>query len=305
MLAGGLYLVLQPDLHWDSSAWATFFILIAASITFISLFYLLGLMVSARSKHASVSIFNSLFLWVLLILVLPNMSPYIAAQLYQIPSVNKIEREATRLTNIERDELGRKLSREVTRKYEQQYGRVFSDYIAISKDEIRQRVAADAEFKTMHESYRGDYEKAWGEANRIQGEKASKLRRDLNQKAERQKRVAKRLACISPYADFVYLATDLSGTGLRSLDYFSRVAGQYSTQFYDYLAKRTEQAREQDPTFDSNSFIDVSDRPRFHFKEEALNNRLEAVLPYWGVLVFFNVVFFAGAFVAFLRYDVR
>jgi len=54
-----------------------------------------------------------------------------------------------------------------------------------------------------------------------------------------------------------------------------------------------------------NSFIDLSDRPRFSYKEEPLKDRLAAVLPYWGVLIFFNVVFFAGAFVGFIRYDVR
>jgi hypothetical protein len=32
---------------------------------------------------------------------------------------------------------------------------------------------------------------------------------------------------------------------------------------------------------------------------------LNAALPYWGILVLFNVVFFAAAFTGFTRYDVR
>jgi len=51
--------------------------------------------------------------------------------------------------------------------------------------------------------------------------------------------------------------------------------------------------------------LDVSDRPRFVFKEELLKDKLIGVLPYWGILVFFNVVFFAVAFAGFMRYDVR
>jgi len=41
------------------------------------------------------------------------------------------------------------------------------------------------------------------------------------------------------------------------------------------------------------------------FKEEPLKDKLDAVLPYWGILVLFNVVFFVAAFAGFMRYDVR
>ena len=305
VLVGGLYITLQPDLQWDSSTWASFFILVLASVTFISLFYLLGLLVSAFSRYSSVSILSSLFLWVVLILVLPNLSPYVAAQLYRVPSVSKIEKEVFHLTQVERDEVGRRLSRVVTRKYEQQHGRVFTEYLAMSKDEVRQRVAADPGFKAMHEAYRKEYNQAWGEANRIQGEKARKIRQELNLKAEKQSRLAKNLACVSPYASFVYVATDLSGTGLRSLDYFGRVREEYNGNFRRYLNEKVKEATQKDPTFNENSFIDLSDRPRFSYREEPLKERLASVLPYWGVLLFFNVVFFAGAFVGFIRYDVR
>ncbi|HUU28120.1 MAG TPA: ABC transporter permease subunit [archaeon] len=305
ILAGGLYITIHPNVKWDSAAWASFFLLILASVTFISLFYLLGILVSASSRFSSTSILTSLFLWVLLVLVLPNLSPYVAAQLYRIPSVNKVEREAMRLTNIERDNLGRKLSKEVNERYEQQYGQIFTEYQSLSKDEVRRRVAADPGFKAMHEAYRKEFYQAWDEANRIQREKADKLRSELVTKADRQNKIAKTLACISPYADFVYVATDLSGTGLRSLSYFKRVSGEYSGLINKYLSKKSEEAAQKDPTFNENTFLDVSDRPRFSYKEEPLKDRLEGVLPYWGILIFFNVVFFAGAFVKFIRYDVR
>jgi len=175
----------------------------------------------------------------------------------------------------------------------------------MSKDGMRQRVAADPQFKAMHEAYRKEYGQAWGEANRIQREKARKIREELNLKAERQSKIARNLACLSPYADFLYVATDLSGTGLRSLDYFGRVTGEYNKIFRPYLNGKVKEATQKDPTFNENSFIDLSDRPRFSYKEEPLKDRLAAVLPYWGVLIFFNVVFFAGAFVGFIRYDVR
>ncbi|MHC4638726.1 MAG: ABC transporter permease subunit [Planctomycetota bacterium] len=79
LLVGTLYISLDPNIQWDGSAWAELALLTAASITFITLFYLLGLMVSTFSKYSAVSILNCLFLWVLLILVIPNVCPYISA----------------------------------------------------------------------------------------------------------------------------------------------------------------------------------------------------------------------------------
>jgi len=71
------------------------------------------------------------------------------------------------------------------------------------------------------------------------------------------------------------------------------------------MVQKFEDAQKKDPTFTMHSILDVDDRPRFVFKEEPLRDKLGAVLPYWGILVLFNVVFFVAAFAGFMRYDVR
>ena len=305
LLISAIYIAFNPNISWDGAAWMTFFLFLLASIMFIAAFYLLGLLVSSFSKYAATSILTSLFLWVIFILVIPNLSPYVAAQLYHIPSVNKIEKELNRIRGIERDELGRKLSGEVAQKYEKQFGQMFTELQAMNRNAIRQRTETDPEFKAMYESYTNESSGAWQEANRIQSEKADKIRRELDNKSGIQTFIAKHIACLSPYANYVYLATDLTGTGLHSMSYFSRIASQYYGTMRSYLQTKEDQARQKDPTFGSNSFLDVSDRPRFSFKEEPLLGRLGVGLPYWGLLLFFNVLFFVVAFVRFLRYDVR
>ncbi|MFZ2146485.1 MAG: ABC transporter permease subunit [Sedimentisphaerales bacterium] len=317
LLAGALYISINPAIQWDGSTWAEFSLLIAASVTFISLFYLLGLMVSTFSRYSSTSILTCLFLWVLLILVIPNMCPFISAQLYRIPSINKIERQLYHLTSIERDELGREFSREVLKKFATVYGDLFSEFESLeygglwgecspaNRKATQQRAAADLEFKAMIDAFREQINQAWTKANRIQGEKAQKIRRDRDTKVAAQNKIAKNLTCISPCANFIYVATDLTGTGLRSFDYFDWLDGEYGKMFWPYLQRKVKDAMEKDPTFESNSFLDISDRPRFVFKEEPLKDKLSEVLPYWGILVLFNVVFFSTAFAGFMRYDVR
>ena len=75
LVVGALYINLNPNIQWDASAWSELGLLTAASMTFIMLFYLLGLMVSTFSRYSSTSILNCLFLWVLLILLIPNVCP--------------------------------------------------------------------------------------------------------------------------------------------------------------------------------------------------------------------------------------
>jgi ABC-type transport system involved in multi-copper enzyme maturation permease subunit len=49
----------------------------------------------------------------------------------------------------------------------------------------------------------------------------------------------------------------------------------------------------------------MSDRPRFEYREEPLGGRVQAALPGFLLLLGYGLVFFALAYVSFLRYDVR
>jgi hypothetical protein len=155
----------------------------------------------------------------------------------------------------------------------------------------------------MMDAFRQEYKKQ--DLIRARDQESDELWKDLGTKAAVQTKLAKNLACISPFANFVYIARDLTGTGLRSLDYFEQTKDEYERQLRSYADKKIDDARKKDPALDKEDFLDVSDRPRFVFKEEALKDKLVEVLPYWGILVLFNVVFFVSAFAGFMRYDVR
>ncbi len=323
LLVGGLYISINPSIQWDGSAWAEFGLLTAASVTFITLFYLLGLMISTFSRYPATSILNCLFLWVLLILVIPNICPHISAQLCPVPSIKEIERETSEIV-ARATHTAREYMSESVKRFRSNYGELFSEFETmkfgcigyfylhgmmdvdpgIHQEAAQQRAAADPKFKAMMDAFRKEVAKATEERMRINRE-ANKLREDLETKAALQTKLAKNLACISPFANFVYVARDLTGTGLRSLDYFEQVKGEYVDQFRLYANKKVQDAQKNDPKFTFVSFLDLGDYPRFEFKEEALKDKLGEVLPYWGILVLFNVVFFVAAYAGFMRYDVR
>jgi len=317
LLVGVLYVSVNPAIQWDGSAWVELALLTAASITFITLFYLLGLMISTFSRYSSTSILNCLFLWVLLILVIPNVCPYISAQLCRIPSIKQTKRRSHEI-EMRSIEAAREYMKESVKKFKLKYGTLFSEFESMEfggiagfflginaspehREAAQQRAEADPEFKAMMDAFRQEYKKQ----DLIRIREANPVSDDLHRKAASQTKLAKNLACISPFANFVYVARDLTGTGLRSLEYLEQTKDEYERQLRSYVDKKIDDAREKDPAFEEESLLDVSDRPRFVFKEEALKDKLGEVLPYWGILVLFNVVFFAAAFAGFMRYDVR
>ena len=218
---------------------------------------------------------------------------------------------------------------EAAKKFRLKYGELFSEFESmkfggigyfyffgrdievadpgIHQEAAHQRAAADPEFKAMMDAFRQEVAKATEEREHIQME-SKKLWKDLETKAALQTKLAKNLACISPIANFVYVARDLTGTGLRSLEYFEQVKDEYSGpygRFWQHVDIKERQAKKNDLKYTWASFLDLGDYPRFEFKEESLRGKLNAVLPYWGILVLFNVVFFGAAFAGFMIYDVR
>ncbi|HSA95924.1 MAG TPA: ABC transporter permease subunit [Acidobacteriota bacterium] len=304
LAAGMLVILLHPRVDWAGVDWAALGLVFVGAVLYGVVFSLIGILVSAVHRSSASSIMTSLFVWTLLVLIVPNLSPYVASFLSPAPSRIKVARETARLTDTDRDDLGRKLMT-------QYQGEVFKDYPVLGErltaSELKRRVAEDPEYRKAYEANRAAVERAWTEANRIQNAKADELRQDLRQKEEAQTGLARTISMVSPLADFSYLATDLSSTGTRNLIHFSRLAQLWGRTFYgDYQPKKVAELRAKDPTADAwNTAIDMSDAPRFRYTEEGLGGRVQAVLPPFAVLLGYGVILFAAAYVAFIRYDVR
>ena len=304
LAAGMLVVLLHPRVDWTGVDWAALGLIVVGAILYGGVFSLVGILVSSAHRSSASSIMTSLFIWTLLVLVVPNLSPYVASFLAPAPSRIKIARETARLMDVDRDDLGRKLQTE----YQAQ---VFKDHPVLaerlSEAEVKERVAEDPEYRKAYEANRAARERAWAEANRVQGVKAGELAEDLRRKEEAQTGLARAISMVSPLADFAYLATDLSSTGTRNQAHFGRLAELWGQAFYrDYRTRKVEELRAKDPTADAwNTPIDMTDAPRFRYVEEGLGGRVQAALPPLAILLGYGVVLFAGAYVSFIRTDVR
>ena len=304
LAAGMLVVLLHPRVDWTGADWGALGLVVVGAVLYSGVFALIGILVSSIHRSSASSIMTSLFVWTLLVLVVPNLSPYVASFLSPAPSRIKVARETSRLTDVDRDDLGRRLMA-------QYQGEVLRQYPVLgerlTEAEVKRRVAEDPEYRKAFEANRAASERAWNEANRIQGARAEELRDDLRRKEEAQTDLARAISMVSPLADFAYLATDLSSTGTRNQAHFGSLARLWGQAFRrDYRTKKVEELRAKDPTADPwNTPIDMTDAPRFRYVEEGLGGRVQAVLPPLAVLLGYGVVLFAAAYLAFIRYDVR
>jgi ABC-type transport system involved in multi-copper enzyme maturation permease subunit len=304
LAAGMVVVLLHPRVDWAGADWGALGLIVAGAVLYIGVFAFIGILVSSAHRSSASSIMTSLFVWTIMVLVVPNLSPYVASFLSPAPSRIKIARETARLTDVDRDDLGRKLMAEYA-------GQVLEDYPVLaerlSETEVKRRVVEDPEYRKAYEANRAAVERAWAEANRIQSAKAEELNQALRRKEEAQTGLARTLSMISPLADFAYLATDLSSSGIRNRVHFGRLAQLWNQAFYrDYRPRKIEEMRAKDPTADAwNTAVDMTDSPRFRYVEEGLGGRIEAALPPFAVLFGYAVVLFAAAYVSFIRYDVR
>ena len=121
LILGQIIILLTPRLAWSGSDWAMLGLLLLGSALYIFFFFVLGVFISARHHSSSSSIMTSLCAWVVFVLVLPNLSPYLASLVSPAPSRIKVGRETSRLTDVDRDQLGQKLMADRLREFYKKY----------------------------------------------------------------------------------------------------------------------------------------------------------------------------------------
>jgi ABC-type transport system involved in multi-copper enzyme maturation permease subunit len=304
-LAGLFIILLNPRVDWKGADFGALGLILLGAVVFAGLFVSLGTLISARHRSSASSIMTSLFVWVLMVLVIPNLSPYAASFFRPAPSRIKVNREVFRLTQDERDVIGRRLAKEkkdAVLKEKAGLGGVER----MSEKDIQDRILEDPGFAAAYEAYRKAGQAGWDEANAGQAAKAKVLEDDLKRKETAQAKLAVGLSMTSPLADFTYLATDLSHVGLRNLGHFDSLQRAWWPIYDEYTDRRMNEMKKANPTADVwNIAADVHDLPRFRYTEEPLAARAKGVLAPLAGLMIMTLGLFVAAYASFIRYDCR
>lgn len=286
--------VLLLGLPLDGGDWAKLATFLGVSILYFTFFIALGIFVSSVTRRSSVSFLVLLVAWVSLVLIIPRAATMAAGQIVRVTSVAEIDAKKDRYST--------------------------DRWLSYRAERMRQRDDREAQMEGMTDDERTVYEAAnrerWVEEEEALRQETleaiteygRKLDEDLhNQKAEMQA-VAFSLSRFSPSSAYQIAAMNLAGTNIDVKTRYERAMQEYRTAFSTFVnAKRQEERMQNRRRFggDSDEPLDLSEMPRFQAPDYPYTQAVAPTVLDMGLLSLYSVLAFAGAFGAFLRYDVR
>jgi ABC-type transport system involved in multi-copper enzyme maturation permease subunit len=268
-----IVLYVHPDVDFRVSDWGATLFIFLLSFLYISAFFTLGLFVSCLTKNPKTTLIVLLTLWVVLVLVIPSFSPFLAAKLRPVRSIHQVEAQIASLWQdahirfVKEDE-----------DFVQTHGRDWKTWSQSEKDTYN---------RMKNEQTRKRINLSVGEIARV--------RQTFINELQQQARVSQYLALISPSAGFVFLVSDIAHTGIESERDFRRAVIRYRSRYAEYVDKHI--AKTGDYT--RLERIDKNDVPPFKYKEITIPEAIAAYLPNFIVLLLYSALFFFGAQIIF------
>lgn len=329
-IVGLIILQFFPMVSLAGSDWVRIGLMYLASLIFIAAMYNVGLLFSCLMHRAKISLVFGLFVWVILVVVIPNVSVYLTK--YSRPAEDREQLDARVKTLIkERDEEIKNLTHMLKKggNWSGANG-AFGGFIVLYCDEL----------------YRRDLQKQYARSEPVKIRYADKIY-DAQQQylagLKKQKFLAGIVTQISPVTQYESLMSALAGTDLGSYQYFRDKVKNYTNMIIEYIRSKTENfssilyftptkegdhqlfvqasnnvfkdgfSKDKYEKFDKlckdkleqSPTLDLGDLPRFTCGHGSLSGILQRSVSQIVSLLFINAFFFVLSFVAFLKYDVR
>ncbi len=286
ILIGGLIL-LMLGIPLRADDWIRLAFVVLAGYLYFGAFLAISLFVSARTERSSSSFLIALVIWILSVMVIPRTAVLIAGRAVDVPSVDEISSQKSRFAASLWQDDRKKMS----------------DFHA---PEGTQPDKMMTEFQKF-------MQKIGDERDKKLREFSERINEDRRNKQAVQERLAFGLAMVSPSATFSLAAMTISGTGIHLKEAYKRSGEQYQASFAEFIKEKTGQTPSGGIVFRISSGrdepkkkpINPLEMPAYGFQPDPLSASFGSIAIDLGILSLFNIICFVGAFVSFLRYDVR
>lgn len=285
ILIGCLILPLA-GIQLSGEEWLRLSIIILSGVMFFSVFVTLSLFLSTLSRKSSNSFLMLLVAWIFAILIIPRSAVLLAGNAVDVPSVDELQAEKARYRM-------------------QLFNEDFARMDGFKPEESEDLDKIMAEFNEFMENIHSERDK------KIQA-LSDRLNENRRNRQLIQQRYAFNLARISPGASFSLAATKLAGTSLGLKQHFIDEAYGYQKSYCEFIKDKTGMnprggviVIKIDDGNEEEAAIDPNELPALDYKRSELSSDARGAAIDLGLLALFNIIFFAGAYAAFLRYDVR
>ena len=284
MLIGLLLLTTSGNISFSGEDWSRLGFISLASLLYIGIFLMLGLLVSSRSNRSTTSLMMLLFVWVVIVLAVPKVSMVVAGKLHHVPSVQEVEANKEAITG------------QIVKEGREKILNYMSDMRergGTNEDEV------GTEIVRMQEEI----------ITRI-SEETEKIQAEYERTKAAQFRLAANISRISPASVYTYAAIDLARTGLDRQERFLTAARGYQpgvVQYYNkMIPELMKQQRQQimGQTVEQTR-VNIDELPKLDFREATLSDSWNSVVADFAILFLLLACFFLFAYVSFIRSDVR
>ena len=283
--------------------WGRLAALISISILYVTLFVILGVLISSLTKGSSVSFLLSLVMWVAFVLIIPRAGVMAAGSMVNVPSLAEIE-------GI-RDGYAKDVWNKFYKESEQRWMETEHENSSQDMDEDEADMRMWARMKQEDSARKvvqldiDAYEQ--------------RIKEDWQNRKQVQQRLGFSLSRISPASAFQLAAMSLAGSDIDLKSRYESSLSEFRTEFNAYTERK--QAETGQPggmviQFSSedgfkigssrdDAGLDLSDKPEYAHPKPPETKIARAVVLDFGLLAAMCLLSFAGAFLSFLRYDVR
>jgi ABC-type transport system involved in multi-copper enzyme maturation permease subunit len=277
-----LFFLVIPNISLSGQDWGRLLLMFLIFFLYLSVFFTLGLFISARTKKSSTSFLVLLFIWVIFVTIIPKISVLVASQLKPIPSIHEI--------TAKKDAF-----------FQQIQGGLQKAALDWTKANAPKRGDDPKVYLEKAHKWLEDVQQ---EMTKKIEEYDSALERDFQAKKRAQVALAINISRISPASALTFSTMSLARTGLDEYEQVLASIRAYKRIFSKWAgAKMIKNMDFQ--SGDMGNKVVLDDMPKFEFDQETLAESLVRTLPDIGLMILLIIVFFAGAYISFLKYDVR
>ena len=298
-----------PTTDFDVSDLLHLVMVLVVSLLYISICYLLGLLLSVWTKTAATTLILSMFIWGILTIVHSNMATFAVAKFP--PSKSQPETEALqqigRIWEDFREERDAYILKE--------FGYKHPIHAIMTEGEMSfmmdTRSAGGIGFeeihtvKPMHKMNTSKYQEILGYQEPLRIDYANKAEEILKRReniSEEHRQFAANVSRLSFADTYRFAVGTITRTDRKSYNDFINQARSYKRQVVDYLSDKNAFSARAWFSSDKGAaeFVDL---PVFQHQHNTLSKNLSRASADIFILFAWNIIFFMGAYVSFLRYD--
>jgi ABC-type transport system involved in multi-copper enzyme maturation permease subunit len=273
-------IAVQGGLPTAAGAWTSIGLAILVSILLVGVFFNLGLFVSSLTKQAVPALVALLLVWVFLYGVYPRLAAAAAQVLYPVRSDAQVA--------LEKSQLKRDIDKACD-----------AEILAVAQtmpEDFQSAAFKDGQKKQeeIRDRYRAKLEAGW-----------EAIDRDIEARRNARNALTADIARLSPVSSFVRPMAELARTGWLESGQFRNLVRQYEDVLDREIFNKLHIIRMPRGITFSNDADPNAPPPVFSYVPAPEDRIVRDILPDVALLLMFNLVLFAGAFVAFLRYDPR